>query len=168
MLPPSEFELSFWGKFLRWAVSTGRYIIILTELVVICAFLSRFKLDNDISTLNSEIEGKKNVLESNSAVEKEFRLTQAKAQAVADVWQARPAQTAVLEEITKSIPEEIKLESLNTNKKSVTITAKTISESALGKLLIILNQSTRWKGVTLTQITADTVKGIQFTLNINN
>ena len=49
LLPKTEFELSFWGRFIKWALSTGRYIIILTELVVIIAFMSRFKLDRDAS-----------------------------------------------------------------------------------------------------------------------
>lgn len=167
LLPPSEFELSFWGKFLKWAVTTGRYIIVLTELVVICAFMSRFKLDNDISNLNSTIEGKKNVLEANEMMEDDFRTVQAKADAIGKVLQARASQTNTLDEITKSVPEEIKLDSLSINKTNIVLTAKTSSEAALGKLLAALNQSGKWKGVILSQVAANSTKGIQFTLDIS-
>jgi len=63
LLPPSEFEQSFWGKFLKWAVTAGRYVTILTELVVILAFLFRFKLDTEVADLGTRIEGQKNFLE---------------------------------------------------------------------------------------------------------
>ena len=62
LLPKSDFEASFWGKFLKWGVSSGRYLVILTELVVIVAFLSRFKLDWDYAAVRDRINGKRAVL----------------------------------------------------------------------------------------------------------
>ena len=76
LLPPSEFEQSFWGRFLKWAVTTGRHIIIITELVVILAFLSRFKLDEDLRNLNEQINGQISFLESQVPRQTEFIKTQ--------------------------------------------------------------------------------------------
>src|SRR3989344_8016651 len=76
LLPRSDLDGSWWGRFLKWALSTGRYIIILTEMVVIMAFLSRFKLDRDLSDLAERIEGKKNVLVALSGNENVFRSIQ--------------------------------------------------------------------------------------------
>ena len=69
LLPQSEFGQTFWGRFLKWAVSTGRYFLIFVELVVIIAFMSRFKLDKDLADLADNIAGKKAVLEAAYATE---------------------------------------------------------------------------------------------------
>lgn len=100
-------------------------------------------------------------------MEDDFRTVQAKADAIGKVLQARASQTNTLDEITKSVPEEIKLDSLSINKTNIVLTAKTSSEAALGKLLAALNQSGKWKGVILSQVAANSTKGIQFTLDIS-
>src|SRR3990167_2313941 len=51
LLPADRFEFSPLGRFLIWALSTGRLIVVLTELVVIGAFLSRFWFDRKLSDL---------------------------------------------------------------------------------------------------------------------
>ena len=51
LLPSDRFEYSKWGRFLLWALSTGRLVVVLTELVVIAAFLSRFWFDRKLSDL---------------------------------------------------------------------------------------------------------------------
>lgn len=51
LLPYERFEFSPLGRFLVWALSTGRLVVVLTELVVIGAFLSRFWFDRKLSDL---------------------------------------------------------------------------------------------------------------------
>src|SRR3989344_9696651 len=113
LLPPSEFESSFWGKFLKWAVSGGRYIIIVTELIVILAFLSRFKLDKDISELSEEIQGKVSVLEAELPVEREFREQQRKLAAAEAILNSRYQVGLTLEKLTEKVSEEVKLSNLD-------------------------------------------------------
>lgn len=168
LLPPSEFELSFWGRFLRWAVTAGRYIIIVTELIVILAFLSRFKLDNDIANLSSAIEGKKNVLQANMASENAFRLVQMRATAIGKVITQRPAHVKHLDELINNLPVDIKFYSVDSLANGMVLSAYTIDEDALGVFLARLNQSGAWKGISLTQLTADKTKGINFTIELVN
>ena len=73
LLPVDPFEQGFWGRFLKWGLSVGRYIVIATELVVILAFLSRFKLDRDLSDLNETIAEKQAVLAAYSTLEADYR-----------------------------------------------------------------------------------------------
>ncbi len=51
LLPRERFEYSSLGRFLVWALSTGRLVVVLTELVVIGAFVSRFWFDRKLSDL---------------------------------------------------------------------------------------------------------------------
>ena len=55
LLPREEFEQKTVGRFLIWALTVGRWIVIVTELIVITAFLSRFKLDRDLANLYEKI-----------------------------------------------------------------------------------------------------------------
>ena len=51
LLPKEEWEKTSFGKFIKWTLNVGRYIVIATELIVILAFVSRFKLDRDLTDL---------------------------------------------------------------------------------------------------------------------
>ena len=66
------------GKFLKWSLTYGRYIIIGTQIIVLLAFLSRFKLDQDLSDLHTKIDEKVNILEALAPIENNTRLLQDK------------------------------------------------------------------------------------------
>lgn len=57
LLSFGEKPLSFWEKFYVWALTIGRYLIIVTELIILVAFLYKFKVDNDISNVQSDLRG---------------------------------------------------------------------------------------------------------------
>ena len=38
-------------KFLKWLVNYGRYIVVLVEIIVLVAFVARFKLDADLAEI---------------------------------------------------------------------------------------------------------------------
>lgn len=166
LLPPSEFEVSFWGRFLRWAVTTGRYIIIITELVVIVAFLSRFKLDSDISALNAEITGKKNLLDSQYQTEQEFRKIQTKLAVTGQLLSRGLSAKDTGDKVIQQLPGGIKLTSLTVSAKDVTVRGSTTQEQVLGEVLENFYRSPEWQGVSLTEVTADTQKGINFSFTI--
>ena len=56
LLPQEEFAASTLGRILAWILSTFRILVIMTELIVILAFLSRFWLDARTTDLNEEIK----------------------------------------------------------------------------------------------------------------
>jgi len=76
LLPAEEDVYSFSARALRWATVTGRYIIVLTEFIVILAFLSRFILDRQNADLSEVIRQQKAILQSTQDFEKEYDLLQ--------------------------------------------------------------------------------------------
>lgn len=60
------------GRFLDWSLRYGRVIIILTEFIVIAAFISRFYFDRKLSDLHDQIKAMSNYVQSSQPVEKEF------------------------------------------------------------------------------------------------
>lgn len=60
-------------KFLGWALSVGRLLIIITECVALFAFLSRFSLDSQIIDLHDEIKKKETIVSLYQKNEDMFR-----------------------------------------------------------------------------------------------
>src|SRR5437764_715683 len=71
-------EFSFSDKFIQWILTYGRYIIIGTEIVVLLAFLSRFKLDREYIDLHDQIKEKQNVLTTLKPIESNVNQLQAR------------------------------------------------------------------------------------------
>lgn len=164
LLPPSDFELSLWGRFLSWVVTIGRYVIIVTELVVILAFLSRFKLDEDIRTLNQEVGNKKNFLESSATWEADFRRVQARFLAVKKLLDYQWEPDEVLLNLATEIPKEAKLSTLLATPKKVVLSGLTIDELMLGKMVTRIDQDDKWKSIDLTSMSANVDEGLRFSL----
>lgn len=64
ILPTDRFEYTKTGRFLSWALTTGRYVVVVIELVVILAFLSRFWFDRTLSDLRETRIAKEAVVDS--------------------------------------------------------------------------------------------------------
>jgi len=164
LLPPSEFELSFWGRFLKWAVTAGRYIIILVELVVILAFLSRFKLDEDLRSINEQIGNQINFLDSQDSELQDFLRIQKKINQVDKFIAGRVRTTDTINYLESRKPEEITIRQLAVSKGETTLTASTFSEAHMGNMMIQMSRDGIWKSLDMTQIMSDPDVGIKFTL----
>src|SRR5260221_21750 len=62
--------------FISWALSTGRIIIIVTEIVALVAFLQRFDLDEKLSDLHSKMKFDQQVVDALQSNEKTYRSLQ--------------------------------------------------------------------------------------------
>ena len=69
---------SFSKQFLSWALTYGRYIIIITQITVLAVFFLRFKLDRDHTDLKETVSQKQAIVESVADLETDFRRIQAK------------------------------------------------------------------------------------------
>ncbi len=167
LLPPSEFEGSFFGRFLKWAITAGRKVIILTELVVIMAFLSRFKLDEDIRQYNDEINGKRNLLESSMVFEDNFNAFKAKIAAAKEIERRQSDSAQTLEKVARQIPLEVRLDNLTISKTVANLAGTSINEVALKEMLMRMDKDPYWKSIGLSSIDAQEGKGVKFVLNIN-
>lgn len=165
LLPLSEFEVSFWGRFLKWAVTTGRYIIILTELVVIIAFLSRFKLDEDLRNLNEQINGQISYLQSQEPLEKEFRNVQKRTNMVDKILATRLKAVEGLDYLENRVPVEIAVNYRSITKDQIKIVAVTLSEQAMGNLLSTMSADGVWRSIDMTELLGDKKVGIKFSLS---
>ncbi len=169
LLPKTEFEASFWGKFLKWSLTAGRYIIILTEMVVILAFLSRFKLDKDFQDLNDSISGKKNILEATYQIELDFRGVQNRLAEVKKLLALTPSATALLDALSTEVPAGIAFQSvtMTLTDRSVAIEASADSEQAFGQYVNSLTNHKIWTESSIGNIAADAQNGVKFSMKLS-
>lgn len=166
LLPREEWEKTPFGKFLKWTLTVGRYIVIVTELIVILAFLSRFKLDRDLTDLHEEIKEKQAIVESVSDFEDEFRFLQKRLATIERLEKKQVVTGEVVEELSRLLPPDVALADLTITDKKINLTATALSEQGLALFLNNLKASPKFANLALTNLSSGTEKGvgIQFEL----
>jgi len=86
LLPESENPNSISARIFYWLTTVGRWVIVLTELIVVSAFISRFWLDRKNSDLSEVIRQQEAILESTQDFEKEFTLFQQKLKTIKNFY----------------------------------------------------------------------------------
>lgn len=130
LLPEDPFIDSFVGKFLIWALSIGRYIVVLTELIVIVSFLSRFKLDRNLTDLNEAIEHQKVVILSYEKTESDFKAAQKNINFIKQT-QTNNTVLDTLAFLEKNLPIDVKLDTLNIGPTNWSVKAATLSAGGM-------------------------------------
>ena len=136
LLPQEEFEASTLGRVLRWATGSFRIIVIITEMVVMAAFLSRFWLDAQNSDLNDSIKIKSAQISAQKDFEDQFRKVQTKLDLFKKINQT-PQSSGRIDLIAAKVPNEIVLSSITVDSTSSQV--KGISTSELGIAQFISN-----------------------------
>lgn len=113
LLHPNEIPPSLPTRFLRWVVSYGRYIVIFTEIIVVSAFVYRFKLDADLDTFKTSINEDVPYIEGLISDEALIRQTQLKLSTIGSVYDFTPNWKRVFTDISSVIPISVRINSLS-------------------------------------------------------
>ena len=149
-LSHDELEGKPGGKFLRWALTWGKRIVVVTELMVILAFLSRFWLDTQVADLADKIDRQKAVVESSAVFERKFRaLTDRLAQAQS--LEDRVSPLTVYDAAVNIVPAGIAVSRLAVDSQSVNI-AGSGSDQSIASLVAAFRTSPRFTGINVERI----------------
>ena len=166
LLPQEDFEKQPLGKFILWAVSIGRWVVIIVDIIVICAFLSRFKLDQDKANIDEKIKVKQGIIQSLQTTEKEFRSLQQRLTEIKNLQAKQANVVPLVSTIARVLPADVILSNFSYQEGEVRTSGIALSEEGLGKFLAGLVNSS-----TLTEINLSSVNqkrgdpGISFTLS---
>lgn len=166
LLPQDEFQSSTFGRILKWALSSFRIMVIITELIVMSAFLSRFWLDAKNSDLNDELNVSKAQVQAYSDVENEFRLYQKKLNISKDFY-LESKNSNLLADITKLMPEDLVLSSIQKTEEDVQLKAISFSERSVAQFLINLGGLKSLSDVTLSQVASSVDNSFATTFTID-
>src|SRR4030042_2446823 len=152
LLPQEEFAGSTLGRVLLWALSTFRIIVIITEMVVMLAFLSRFWLGARNVDLNDLIKQKHAVIAATADFEKDYRNTQKRRRVFSALAKEEGQASTYLETIATYLPSDVSLISYTFGAGVVQTKGAAISESSVAQFMVNLEASGAFEKVELTNL----------------
>lgn len=109
-------------KLIRWLLSTGRFIFVFVEAVVLMAFIARFKLDADLQSNKEAVEQQLPYIESLRPFEILIRQTQFKIETYDSFYKTYVDYAQILTKIADQTPHGVKIVNLNLERKIDTVT----------------------------------------------
>lgn len=166
LLPREEFLTSTAGRVFAWILSTFRVIVIVTEILVMLAFLSRFWLDAQNTDLDELITQKQAVLAASLDFEKEFKDTQARLAVFSEYAKEEKIVTEALEAISSSLSPDIFLSSISFTEKVVGIQGTSPGEAGIQQLIFNLSSNDKFYDVTLVDIRSEQEQFLIFRISL--
>jgi len=156
LLPDKDNPNSFSGRVLLWLTSVGRYIIVITELLVISGFISRFWLDRRNADLSEAIRQKKAIVESTIQFEKDYKTIQDKLLIIKDAYAKQSDFSNKIITLADSTPDNIIYQTFNVNKVNnlitITLSANALTEDAVVEFISKLLKQKQIQGVDIKTI----------------
>ncbi len=150
-MPGDDLEGRPGGKFLKWALSWGKRIVIVTEAIVILAFLSRFWLDTTAADLAEKITVKKNVITASANFEQKFR-SLSKRVSEASVIEKQVSPIEVLDKVNAMVPKNATITQLSLSATGVNMSG-TSDEQSLALLVTAFRNSPDFTDLYVDKIT---------------
>lgn len=167
LLPREAFAASAAGRTLVWLLSTFRIIVIVTEIIVLLAFLSRFFLDTQNTDLNELIAQKQAVVAAASNFEKDFKDVQSRVEIFSEFASEEDLATTTIEAITANLPREIFLNSLALTEKNIRLEGASPTERGIQQFVVNLQANANFDEVTVLQAESSPNQSlINFTISL--
>jgi len=168
LLPTEDLEKQPLNKFLKWVLTYGRTIIIITELIVIMAFLSRFVLDRELTDLHEAISQKRAIVEATVDLENGFRNLQNRLNNIKQLGGTSTNIDKVLEGLLKIMPKDVYLKDFVLTKENITLTATSNSRTGFSTFINNLKRSKIFSDIKIGAINEglDKSPGIKFGINM--
>lgn len=167
LLPRDAFETSTIGVVLEWSLVFGKWAVILTQLIVMGAFLYRFTLDRTLTDLRKTIDKDVAVIKSYDQIERDFVLAQKQ------VTQAKATLTSqdlilnTLNDINKITPNEVWFDRITLTPSSLAMTAYAASLPSFGQFLTSVQADPLFSSVRVAKIESSAAKGAQMQFEIS-
>jgi len=139
-------------EILKWALSIGRLLIILTELVAFSTFIYRFTLDRTIIDLHEKIKQEQAIVASLKDREEIYRNLQGRIADISQVTQTGQKNVKIFDDIAKLTPTEINFNSFTIENNKIEIDADVSSISSLTNFLALLREYSETSSVSVDRI----------------
>ena len=156
LLPQEGFATTTTGRILLWLLSSFRIIVIVTEIIVMVAFLSRFVLDTNNTDLNEEMIEKRALIAAQRSFENEFKSTQNKLSIYKDLSVRKSPVSDTLTSIVTSLPSDAFLDQLTFRNDGATISGYSSNERSIQQFIVNLENKQDFGSVSLSGLNSNT------------
>ena len=165
LLKITSFEHSTTGKLISWASNVGRWVVVLTEFIVISAFLSRFYFDTKLANLFDDVRQKKAIVNSSYAFEDQYRQAQTKL-IMAKIILAEQSNTATnaVNILAQYLPLDTTLTSLSIEENLLVLNGYSLSTESLQVFINGISNDKHISNITIGKLGSrpDGLPGISF------
>ncbi len=154
-------KTSLTDEILRWALSFGRFLIILVEIVAFSAFIYRFVLDRQIIDLNDKIKDEQAIIESSRTQEETYRNLHERLATIKSASTIKNFTPVIVKEIVEKTPPEITYNSITASENKLDLDINVASFPALTAYAKSLKEHPNVTSVIITGI--DNSSGGSFT-----
>lgn len=155
LLPEANFDATTAGRVLSWVLSTFRIIVIVTEIIVMIAFLSRFWLDAQNTDLNDDIKEKAAVLTASKNFEREFENTQKRLEIFSELTKNEGVYADILKTVVSYLPTDLFLTTVIFEEGSLQIEGSTPNEMSIQQLIVNLSSTGKFSDIGLVELSTD-------------
>ena len=159
-------QIPLFDKFMNWALTVGRLIVIFTEIVAISAFIYRFSLDERLIDLHSAIKQKQNLISLLRQNEDKYRNLQDRIALASSLMEKNVKTNKIVLDIVGLAPQGTRIDNLTFNKDSLTINANINSVSFLTDFINILKDYPDIKAVSIDNIESEPTAGLSVDITI--
>lgn len=152
LLPKDSFESSQIGIVLSWLLSFGKWAVIVTQLIVMGAFLWRFGLDRELTDLKKQIAKNVAIIKSYEQVERDFILTQKRLAAAKTVIEQQKMISDEMSALAAVTPLDVWYDKLTISPKSTSISAYSRSLPGFSQFLGGLQSDPRYTSISVARI----------------
>lgn len=158
--------INFSEKFIYFIFRYLKYIVVLTQIVIISVFFYRFSIDQKVADLKESVSQKQEVIKSTFSLVSEAKAIESKSSEIKNFLNRQKQFTDNLHYILSVVPENIVIKTFNIDEKAIKI------EGGANNFLIIkqfyekLKKDNKFKQITLDKI-AKTSNGFEYAISIN-
>ncbi|EKD65304.1 MAG: hypothetical protein ACD_50C00126G0001 [uncultured bacterium] len=127
-----ENQLDFFGEFIKWTLTIGRILVIVTEIIALGAFVYRFSLDRRLIDLRSEIRQKQTIIAAQKANEDKYQDLHDRIYVASNFSSLAQERNKILKDVLNFTPQGIRLNSLALQPDKMTIEANVTLSNSLG------------------------------------
>lgn len=137
---------------LKWALSVGRLLVILTELVAFSAFIYRFTLDRTLIDLHEKINQEQAIVASLKDKEAIYRNLQERITDASTITKSGSRNIKILNDVARLTPPEITFNSFAIENNQIDIDSDVQSISSLTNFLVLLRDYSESSSVSVDRI----------------
>ena len=145
-------KVNLLDEILRWALSVGRLLVIITEIVAFSTFIYRFSLDRTLIDLHTEIKNKQAIVESLKERENTYRRFQERILVASITSQQAGINVKILNDVVELTPSEITFNSFSIDKGEAIIDSNINSVSSLSNFISVLRAYSEFSSVNIKSI----------------
>lgn len=156
LLKPQSEPQRILVRSLRWILSSGRFIIVFVEIIVLVSFLARFKLDSDIADTKEKINQQVPLIKDLRSKELLIRQTQFQLTTIKDIGQGSPDYVLILKKIAEQTPQGLIISNIRmerqVGKVELKITGVAQNNNELASLVLGLKGDQTFSGINLQSV----------------